>query len=58
VRDDANYLLTSSSATEDEQRLANEAIEWRRGKRDTPRDEAKPEEPKPAPVRQKRKGKA
>ena len=27
VRDAANYLLTSSSATEDEQRLANEAIE-------------------------------
>jgi len=34
VRDAANYLLTSSSATEDEQRLANEAIEWLQSKRD------------------------
>jgi len=36
VRDAANYLLTSSGATEDEQRLANEAIEWLRSKRDKP----------------------
>jgi len=36
VRDAANYLLTSSSATEDEQRLANDAIEWLRSKRGEP----------------------
>jgi len=47
VRDAANYLLTSSSATEDEQRLANEAIEWLRSNWGEPRQAA---------VKQKRTG--
>ena len=40
-----------ADATDEERRLASEALEWLR-------DEPKPDEPKPAPVRQKRKGKA
>jgi len=36
VREAASYLLQSSSATEDEQRVATEAIEWLRSKRDKP----------------------
>jgi hypothetical protein len=49
VREAASYLLQSSSSTEDEQRLATEAIEWLRSKRDAP---------KPAAGKQKRKGRA
>jgi hypothetical protein len=49
VRDAAVYLLQSSASTEDEQRLANEAREWLRRRRD---------EPTQTPVEQKRKGTA
>jgi hypothetical protein len=48
VQEPAAYLLGMSSATKDEQRLASEALEWLRSKRDAP---------KPAAVKQKRTGK-
>ena len=60
VRDAANYLLTSSGATEDEQRLANEAIEWLRSKREeasrpgAPQHEPRAESTQP-PAKPKRK---
>jgi hypothetical protein len=47
VREAASYLLQSSASTEEERRLASEAIEWLRSKRDAP---------KPAAGKQKRKG--
>ena len=50
VRDAASYLLDSSVSTEDEKRLATEAIEWLRSKRDEkpPPISAEVSEPKPA----------
>ena len=47
VQEAAAYLLQSPSATDEESRLANDAIAWLRSKRD---------EPKPAAGKQKRKG--
>jgi hypothetical protein len=37
VRDAANYLLMSLASTEEERRLANEAIAWLRSRQDEPR---------------------
>jgi hypothetical protein len=45
------YLLRMSGVTESERRIASEAIEGLRSKRDKPRDE-----PKPAPGKRKEKG--
>ena len=56
LQEAARYLLDRRETTEEERRLATEAIEWLRAKRGEPRDEPKSDEPKPAPVRQKRKG--
>jgi len=47
VREAAMYLLGMSTVTESERRIASEAIEWLRSRRD---------EPKPVPVKPKRKG--
>ena len=51
VREAAMYLLRMSGVTESERRIASEAIEGLRSKRDKPRDE-----PKPAPGKRKGKG--
>jgi len=63
LREAARYLLDRKDATQEERRLATEAIELLRSKRDDVRShdattQAKPDKPKPAPVRQKRKGRA
>jgi len=55
VREAATYLLGMPAVTEDERRIANEALEWLRSKRDAPKQ---PDQPKPAPARPKRKGRA
>jgi len=51
LREAARYLLDRRDATEEEQRLATEAIEWLRSKRDEipPAISAEVSEPKPAP---------
>jgi len=46
VRETASYLLQSLASTEDERRLATEAMEWLSSEQD---------EPKPAAVKPKRK---
>jgi len=56
LREAARYLLDRKDATEEERRLATEAIEYLQAKRGEP---AAPEteqvsEPKPAPARQRR----
>jgi hypothetical protein len=51
VREAGAYLLGMSGATELEQRLAADAIEWLRGRQDAPRKSAS----MPAAVKQKRK---
>jgi hypothetical protein len=43
VQEALAYLLRMSGATEDERRLASEAIEWLRSKRDEPKPEAEGE---------------
>ena len=59
LREAARYLLDRRDATEEERRLATEAIDWLRSKRDEkpPLKTAEVSEPKP-PAKQKRKGKA
>ena len=47
VREAASHLPGISSATEEERRLASEAIEWLRGKRDEPRADSTQAEDKP-----------
>ena len=49
VREAATYLLGMSGVTEDERRIASEAMSWLRSKQD---------EPKQGTVKQRRKGKA
>ena len=57
LREAARYLLDRRDATEEERRLATEAIEWLRNKRDgKPAPEAEQiAEPKTAPIKPKRK---
>jgi len=55
VREAATYLLGMSGVTEGERRMASEAMAWLRSKRDAPKQ---PDQPKPAPSKPKRKGKA
>jgi len=59
LREAVRYLLDRRDATEEERRLATEAIDWLRSKRDEkpPLKTAEVSEPKP-PAKQKRKGKA
>jgi len=58
LREAAPYLLDRKDATEEERRLATEAIELLRSKRgEKPAPETEQvSEPKPAPARQRRKG--
>jgi len=60
VQEAAAYLLQSPSATEEESRLATDAIAWLRSKRDEkpPLKTEQVSEPKPAAARQTRKRKA
>jgi len=53
----AHYLLDRKDATEEERRLATEAIDWLQAKRDekSPPISAEVSEPNPAPAKQKRK---
>jgi len=54
VSEAARYLLASSSATEEEQRLATEATEWLRSKRD---EAQKPVVSSPQPAAERERGK-
>jgi len=65
VRDAASYVLDSSVSTEDEKRLANEAIAWLQSKRDeanrredtgSSREDVEPSDRKQPAVKPKRKG--
>jgi hypothetical protein len=53
MSDRAAYPLHSLASTEEERRLATEAIEWLRSKRDPETEQVT--EPKPAPIKPKRK---